>query len=132
AQSRLNQAVGAADEARKRATAAAAAEAKASSGLEALSGQRARHLKALAALLSGPLAQADLTAVARFLDADGSSVAGGPPVADRSPEAAALAEVTTALRSRRSMDDAVRKAAAGLDGARRQAQAARDALVAVQ
>src|SRR5690349_12631060 len=138
AQSRLGQAAGAADAARKRATAAAAAEAKASSGLEALSGQRARHLKALAALLSGPLAQANLTAVARLLDADGSPVAGrpsvasGPPAADRSPEAAALAEVTAALRSRRGLDDAVRKAVGELDGARRQAQAARDALGAVQ
>jgi exonuclease SbcC len=120
AQIRLDQAVAAADGARVRAAAAVAAEAKAASGLEALSGQRARHLKALAALLAGPLARANLTTVAGFLGAGDTSVA------------AALAEVTAALRSRRGLDDAVRKAAAGLDAARRQEQACRDALRAVQ
>jgi DNA repair protein SbcC/Rad50 len=126
AQLRLDQAVAAADGARRRAAAAVAAEAKAASGLEALSGQRARHLKALAALLAGPLAKANLTAVAGFLDAGDSRAADGTSVA------AALAEVMAAVRARRGLDDAVRKAAAGLDAARRQEQACRDALRAVQ
>ncbi|HET9971580.1 MAG TPA: SMC family ATPase [Streptosporangiaceae bacterium] len=144
ARGRLDQTDAAAERARKRAAAAVAAEAKAASDLEGLSGQRARHLKALAALLSGPLAKANLTAVAGFVSAadfpaadgtpvaDGSSGADDSPGADGSSVAAALAEVTTALQSRRSLDDAVRKAAAGLDAARRQDQAAREALGVVQ
>jgi DNA repair protein SbcC/Rad50 len=120
AQERLDQAAAMADAARKRAAAATAAEAKAASGLEALAGQRARHLKALTALLSGPLAGANLTAVAGLRAEDGPSAE------------AALAQITGALRSRRELDDAVRAAAAGLEAARRRAQAARDALGAVQ
>jgi DNA repair protein SbcC/Rad50 len=123
AQERLDQTAAAVDVARKRAAAAAAAEAKATSGLEALAGQRARHLKALAALLSGPLAKANLTAVAEFAGTDdgtGASVE------------AALAQVAAALGSRRGLDAAVRTAGAGLDSARRQAKAAGDAHEAVQ
>jgi exonuclease SbcC len=120
AQERLDQAAAAIDVARKRAAAATAAEAKATSGLEALAGQRARHLKALAALLSGPLATANLAAVAEFASADAGSGA-------RSPVEAALAQVAGALDSRRRLDDTVRTAAAGLDGARRQAASAENA-----
>ncbi|HEX5299366.1 MAG TPA: SMC family ATPase, partial [Streptosporangiaceae bacterium] len=120
AQERLDQAAAMADAARKRAAAATAAEAKAASGLEALAGQRARHLKALTALLSGPLARANLTAVTGLLAEDGPSAE------------AALAQIAGALRSRRELDDAVRAAAAGLDVARRQAQTAQDALGTVQ
>ena len=130
AQERLDQAATAADVARKRAAAAAAAEAKATSSLEALAGQRARHLKALAALLSGPLAKADLTAVAELAGSDGGA-GGGAGRAGPSVEAA-LAEVCVALGSRRGLDDAVRAAAAGLDAARRRAEASRDALEAVR
>ncbi|HEU5388886.1 MAG TPA: SMC family ATPase [Streptosporangiaceae bacterium] len=142
AQERLDQAAAAADVARKRATAATAAEAKAASGLEALAGQRSRHLKALTALLSGPLARANLTAVARMArdDAAGGDRAGdggtgssaGAARADTARADTALAELTTVLRSRRKLDDTVRATAAGLDAARRQAQAARDAYGAVQ
>src|SRR5947209_2752051 len=138
AQERPDQAATAADVARKRAAAAAAAEAKATSGLEALAGQRARHLKALAALLSGPLAKADLTAVAEFANADARADAGGDAKAGRgvgdgagrgagSQVEAALAQVAGALDSRRRLDDAVRAAAAGLDRARRQAASAENA-----
>ena len=90
-----------------------AAEAKAASGLEALAGQRARHLKALTALLSGPLAGMDLADVAEFTDI-------------------ALEQITRALGFRRGLDDAVRATAAGLDGARRQAASAENAYGAVQ
>jgi exonuclease SbcC len=147
AQGRLDQAVSTAEAARKRAAAATAAEAKAASGLEALAGQRARHLKALNALLSGPLARANLAAVARMARGDaaggdrtGDNGAGDNGTGDNGTGSsdgaaladAALAELTAALRSRRELDDAVRAAAAGLDAARRRAQAARDALGAVQ
>jgi DNA repair protein SbcC/Rad50 len=124
AQGRLDQALTVAEAARKRAAAAAAAEAKAVSGAESLTSQRKRHVTALAALLAGPLAGplagASLPAVAGFLAEDGS------------PTEAALAQVTEALRSRRGLDGAVRTAAAGLDAARRQAQAAQDAHAVVQ
>jgi len=152
AQIRLDQAVTAADRARKRAAAAVAAEAKASSGLEALSGQRTRHLKALAALLAGPLARANLTTVARLARGDaaggdrarnggagdgGTGSSAGAALADEAPgdvalAGTALAEVTAALRARRQLDDAVRATGAGLDAARRRARAAQDTLGAVQ
>ncbi len=122
----LGRAATGAETARQRAASAATAEAKASSGLEALAGQRARHLKALAALLSGPLAKANLTAVAEFVAAD----AGADGGAGSSVEAA-LAQVAVALGSRRELDGAVRTAAAGLDAARRQAASAGDAHGAV-
>ena len=113
AQGRLDQAVTVADAARQRAAAAATEEAKAASALEALDGQRARRVTALAAMLSGPLAGMALPAVAEFTEI-------------------VLAQITGALRSRRDLDEAARAAAAGLDAARRQAQAARDALGAVE
>jgi DNA repair protein SbcC/Rad50 len=113
AEDRLNRAVTAAGLARQRAAAAVAAEAKAASGAESLTSQRKRHLTALAALLSGPLAGMELADVAESTGI-------------------ALEQITGALRSRRGLDDAVRTAGAGLDSARRQAQAARDAHEAVQ
>jgi DNA repair protein SbcC/Rad50 len=127
AQRSLDQAVAAAAAAQKRTAAAATAEAKAASGTEALAGQRTRHVTALAAMLSGPLAAASLTAVAEFLAADGAGNDTAGPAAE-----AALAQVTEALRARQELDAAVRTAAAGLDAARRRAQSARDALGAVQ
>jgi DNA repair protein SbcC/Rad50 len=122
AQGRLDQAVTAAGAARKRAASATTAEAKAASSLEALAAHRARYMASLAAGLSGPLAGASLTAMAGLPGNDGDA---GPP-------AAALDQVTEALRSRRELDAAARTAAAGLDAARRQAQSSRDALGAVQ
>ena len=122
AQGRLDHAVTGVSAARKRAVSATTAEARAASGLEALAAQRARYAASLAAGLSGPLAGASLTAVARFLGDDGTA---GPP-------GAALDQVTGALRSRRELDAAARAAAAGLDAARLQAQSSRDALGAVQ
>ncbi|HEY2261487.1 MAG TPA: SbcC/MukB-like Walker B domain-containing protein, partial [Streptosporangiaceae bacterium] len=156
AQDRLGQAVAAAAAAQKRAAAAATAEVKAVSGADALTGQRARHVTALAAMLSGPLAGANLTAVAEFLAEEGarsgnagSSAAAGTGNGNAGSSAAAgtarsasgaamasmadaLIQVTAALQARRELDAAVRTAAAGLDAARRRAQSARDALGAVQ
>jgi exonuclease SbcC len=147
AQGRLDQAVSAAEAARGRAAAAATAEAKGISGLDALNSQRTRHLKALAALLSGPLAGANLTAVAKVAEDEGTRVvtagsnragddgAGSPAepaLAHTALADAGLAELTAALRSRRELDETVRAAAAGLDAARRRARAAQDTLSAVQ
>ena len=138
AQERLDQAATAVDGARRRAAAAATAEAKAASSLEALSGQRARHLKALTALLAGPLAKSDLTAVAEFAGRDASAdvgveAGGGSGIDGADPlVTAALAQVEAALSSRRGLDDAVRAAAAGLDSARRQTTSAEDAHGVVQ
>src|SRR5581483_2417343 len=111
AQGRLDRAVTAVDTARKRVSAATTAEAKAASDAESLASQRKRHVTAPAALSSGP-------------------PAGVLP--EGAPVETALTELTRALASRRGLDDAVRAAAAGLDAARRQAQAARDAHGAVQ
>jgi exonuclease SbcC len=143
AQRSLDQAVTAAAAAQKRAATTATAEAKAASGTEALNGQRTRHVTALAAMLSGPLAAASLTAVAAFVAEDGAgngtarpSAATGAarPAAAATPAsvADALAQVTAALQARRELDAAVRTAAAGLDAARRRAQSARDALGTAQ
>jgi DNA repair protein SbcC/Rad50 len=123
AEDRLNRAAAATDVARQRAAAAAAAEVKAAAGAESLTSQRKRHLTALAALLSGPLAGASLTALAELAGNDHAAT---------SPAEGALAQVTEALGSRRGLDDAARAAGAGLDSARRQAKAAEDAHEAVQ
>ena len=120
AQRRFDRAATAADAARQRAAAATTAEVKATAGVESLTSQRTVHGTALTTVLSGPLAGLARPAIAGLLDADGSSAA------------AALAEVTAALRARRDLDGAVRTAGAGLDAARRQAQSARDAHEAVQ
>ncbi len=134
AQRNLDQAVAAVAAAQKRTAAAATAEAKAASGTEALAGQRTRHVTALAAMLSGPLAAASLTAVTEFLAADGAGngTAGSSAGPAPAPVTAALAQVTETLRARQELDAAVRTAAAGLDTTRRRAQSARDALGAVQ
>ena len=129
AEDRLNVAVTAAEAARQRAAAATAAEVKAAAAAESLTSQRKRHLTALAALLSGPLAGASLTAMAELAGHDGATAA---PVEAGGAVEAALAYVTEALRKRRELDGAARTAAAGLDSARRQAAAAGDAHGAVQ
>jgi exonuclease SbcC len=113
-----------------------------------LSGPLAKaNLKALAATVSGPLAKADLAAVAEFAGADagadaspdggayaraGSGIDDGAGREAGSPVEAALAQIAGALDSRRRLDDAVRAAAAGLDGARRQAASAENAHSGVQ
>jgi exonuclease SbcC len=138
AQAHLDAAITAATSARKTARTAASAEAAPTAELDTLTKQRARWIASLTTALVGPLANEALTATADLLSREpepaslGSATAEAVAALDEAQARRgkeAIAEVSTRLQARRSLDEAADAAAASVETARtrlRSAQQAQD------
>jgi DNA repair protein SbcC/Rad50 len=136
AQARLDAAITATTSARNTARTAASAEARSAAELDTLADQRTRWMTSLTTAVAGPLASASLPATADLLRQEPEPASQAPAT----PEAAAaldkaqarrgtaaIAEVTTSLKARRSLDETANAAGTAVDTARARLRAAQTA-----